>query len=55
LKGCSGTIAKSTDGFAFRSIKFMNFSDAADIRREATPMVQALSGMIDTQNCATFG
>jgi hypothetical protein len=39
------TIVRSNDGFVLRSSRFMNLMNAADVRREATPIVEALSGM----------
>jgi hypothetical protein len=45
FKGNPNTIIKSSEGFALRSNKFVNLTDAADVRREATPIVKALSGI----------
>jgi len=39
------TIVRSNDGFVLRSSRFVNLTNAADVRREATPIVEALSGM----------
>jgi hypothetical protein len=39
------TIIRSTNGFVLRSSKFVNVTDAADVRLKATPIVEALSGI----------
>lgn len=38
-------IVRSQDGFVLRSTRFVNLTNAADVRREATPIVEALSGI----------
>ena len=45
FEGKTDTIVESKDGFTLRSVRFMNLTDAADVRREATPIVEALSGI----------
>lgn len=39
------TIARSNDGFVLRSSKFVNITNAADLRLEVTPIIEALSGI----------
>jgi hypothetical protein len=39
------TLVRSSDGFVLRSTRFVNLTNAADVRAEATPIVEALSGI----------
>ena len=39
------TIVRSKDGFVLRSTRFVDLTNAADVRLEATPLVEALSGI----------
>ncbi len=39
------TIIRSANGFVLRSSKFVNVTDAADVRLKATHIVEALSGI----------
>ena len=45
FRGDPDTIVQTNDGFALRSTRFTDVTDAADVRRQATPIVQALSGI----------
>jgi hypothetical protein len=38
-------IVRSKDGFVLRSTRFVNLTNAADVRLKATPIVEALSGI----------